>query len=455
MKTHNLFSISPIDGRYSTQTNELQNLFSEYALIKNRLLIEIKWFIKIAQEPKITNLKSLSNKNIRFLQNIFDNFSLKDALKIKQIEKIINHDVKSIEYFLKTKIKNNSELKKYSEFVHFALTSEDVNNLAYGLMITESRDNCLLVIMQQIIEVLKKLAHKYAAIPMLAKTHGQSASPTTIGKEIANFVFRLQNQFLQIKKIKIMGKCNGAVGNFNAHFAAIPDFAWESFCHNFVTELNLDFNLYTTQIEPHDYIAELSHTIIRFNNILLGLNRDFWQYISQNYFISKINPKEVGSSTMPHKVNPIDFENSEGNLGIANSLFEHFANKLPISRLQRDLSDSTVMRNIGVAFAHSLIAYKAILQGIKKLEVNVSLMKQDLEQHQEILAEAIQTVMRRFGVTKPYEKLKQLTRGKNIDANKLKEFISNLPIPKQEKIRLINLTPKNYLGIAPELAKKI
>lgn len=457
METSNnyLFAISPVDGRYRAQTESLNFLVSEFALIRNRLLIEINWLIKLASEPKITNLKPITKNSIKFLQNLIANFSLKDAAEIKKIEIKINHDVKSIEYFLKNKIKNHIELSQFSEFIHFALTSEDVNNLAYALMIKSTINDILNPEMQLLILQLRTMAHKYATIPMLARTHGQPATPTTMGKELANFVARLENQLIQFKKIIFKGKFSGAVGNFNAHFIAIANFPWEQFCTDFVKELGLEFNLYTTQIEPHDYIAEICHSFIRFNNILLDLNRDIWEYIALNYFTQKLNAMEVGSSTMPHKINPIDFENSEGNLGIANCLFEHFANKLPISRLQRDLSDSTVMRNIGTSFAHTLLAYKSLSKGLAKLEINSAILKNELNQHYEVLGEAIQTLMRLHGIDKPYEKLKEFLRSQKIDENKLRQFIDNLNLPEAEKKRLRNLKPENYLGIAVKLAKKI
>lgn len=450
-----IHALSPIDGRYAEQTAELKPIFSEFGLMRYRLLIEIKWLLKLASEPQIKDIKPLSKKAQKFLINLFDNFNDNDAKQVKLIEQKTNHDVKSIEYFLKEKIKKHTELSRYSEFLHFALTSEDINNLAYALMIQEARTQCLLPAMHILIQHLSMMANNYADIPMLSHTHGQPATPTTVGKELANFVVRLDHQYREFSHILIQGKFNGTVGNFNAHFVAFPEVDWENICQDFVEDFGLTFNTYTTQIEPHDYIAELCHALIRFNNILLGLNRDIWNYIALNYFTQKSKKTEIGSSTMPHKINPIDFENSEGNLGLANVLMEHFANKLTISRWQRDLSDSTVMRNIGVTFAHSLLAYQSTFKGLNKLAVNTEFLEHELEQHYEVLAEAIQTVMRRYSIDKPYEKLKALTRGKKIDTAKLVAFIDELALPNNVKLRLKQLTPKNYLGIAVKLAKMV
>jgi adenylosuccinate lyase len=455
MKLSRLTAISPIDGRYGDNLLKLQPIFSEFGLMYYRLFVEIRWFQALANNKQISEIPPFSTQANKLLESLITNFSLKDAKRIKAIEKTTNHDVKAIEYFIKEKLQKNQRLAKVSEFIHFACTSEDINNLAYGLMLKTALTDCIIPQINELIITLKKLAKKFAKKPMLSRTHGQPATPTTMGKELANFVARLQRQQQQLKTIKITGKCNGAVGNYNAHVFTYPNINWENFCSRFVKQLGLEWNSHTTQIESHDYIAELSHIIMRSNTILMDFCRDTWTYISLNYFKQKIAKKEVGSSTMPHKINPIDFENAEGNLGLSNTLFNHFANKLPISRLQRDLSDSTVMRNIGVSFAHTSLAYQSILKGINKLEINESIMLHDLQQHWEILAEPIQTVMRRYGIKQPYEKLKKFTRGKIIDKSSIHAFVDSLNLPSTEKQRLKQLEPKNYLGLAVLLARKM
>jgi adenylosuccinate lyase len=455
MKLSSLTAISPIDGRYANKAAALRPLFSEYALMRFRVLVEIRWFEALAQEKLFAEIKPLRKKAKVFLNHIIENFTEHDAEKIKAIEQTINHDVKAVEYFLKEKFAGESELSAYKEFIHFACTSEDINNLAYALMLKTTREQCVLPSMDEIIIVLKKMAHEHAAQTMLARTHGQPASPTTLGKEFANIVARLQRQRKQFAAVEILGKCNGAVGNFNAHAIAYPEINWLQLSKKFIENLGLSCNAHTTQIEPHDFIAELSDTIARFNNILIDTASDIWSYISLGYFKLKTNSKEVGSSTMPHKVNPIDFENAEGNLSLANVLLQHFASHLPRSRWQRDLRDSTLLRNLGVAFAHTLIAYQTLIQGLKKLAIDNDCINNDLAQHWEILAEAIQTVLRRYGGELPYEKLKTLTRGKTIDKTALQKFIAELNLPTEAKKRLMQLTPDKYIGIAVELAKKI
>lgn len=450
-----LTALSLLDGRYLNKVSELQPIFSEYGLIYFRIIVEIKWFQTLTANPKIKELKPLTQKATNFLNNIITKFNEKDAKRIKAIEAKTNHDVKAVEYFLKEKIANNQELKKISEFIHFGCTSEDINNLAYGLMLKTARRQCLAPVMTKLIQTLTVLAHDYADLAMLSRTHGQPASPTTIGKEIANFVARLRRQYEQLIDIPIMGKLNGSVGNYNAFMTTYPDINWQTISKKFVESFGLTRNPYTTQIEPHDAIAELFDTIFRFNTILIDFNRDIWGYIALGYFKQKLKTSEIGSSVMPHKVNPIDFENAEGNLGIANALLHHFSAKLPISRWQRDLTDSTTLRNIGAAFAHSLLAYKSTLSGINKLNIDKQHIDEDLEQNWEVIAEAIQTVMRRYNIEKPYEKLKKLTRGKKIDKQKLHAFIDTLNLPTTVKKELKNLTPQNYLGIAIKLAKDI
>lgn len=455
MEIHPLMAISPIDGRYSDKTAELQNLFSEFGLIKHRVIVELRWLQCLADIEELTEIPKLSDSALQFLDNIINNFSLEDARRVKEIEKNTNHDVKAIEYYIKEKIQSNQELSKISEFVHFACTSEDINNLAHALML-QAGVKALLPIMDQLIHAIRDLAHSSSDCAMLSRTHGQAASPTTMGKEMANFVFRLNRQLKAVSSNEILGKINGAVGNYNAHAFTYPEIEWDKIAANFVENiLDLDWNPYTTQIESHDYIAELFHAYSRFNTILIDFSRDIWSYISIGYFRQKLVEGEVGSSTMPHKVNPIDFENAEGNLGIANNIFYHLAEKLPISRWQRDLSDSTVLRNLGTGLAHCIIAYKSCIRGISKLMVDEQRMLQDLDQTWEILAEPIQTIMRRYGIAQPYEKLKELTRGRKIDEAILREFVNKLDLPDEVKIQLANLRPQDYLGYAADLAKKI
>ncbi|WKJ89325.1 adenylosuccinate lyase [Methylomonas montana] len=449
-----LTAISPIDGRYASKVDALRPIFSEYGLIRYRVEVEVRWLQALAAEAKIVEVPALSADAIEVLDSIVSNFSKADAQAVKDIEKTTNHDVKAVEYFLKAKIKDNTELHAVNEFIHFACTSEDINNLSYALMLKEGRD-LMLAEIDASIDAIKKLALDSAEQPMLSRTHGQSATPTTVGKEFANVVARMQRQRVQLAKIELLGKINGAVGNYNAHSVAYPDVDWAQFAQNFVESLGLTFNPYTIQIEPHDYMAEFFHALSRFNTILLDFDRDVWGYISLGYFKQRTIAGEVGSSTMPHKVNPIDFENSEGNLGLANAIFGFLADKLPVSRWQRDLTDSTVLRNIGVGIAHTSIAIQSTLKGISKLEINPALIDQDLDQNWEVLAEPIQTVMRRYGIEKPYEKLKELTRGQRVTGDGMRAFVEKLEIPAQAKAELLALTPHGYTGYAAALAKKI
>ena len=455
MELNLLTAISPIDGRYGNKTEDLREIFSEYALIRFRIIIEIRWLQWIADISEIKEVPQLSEEAHASLEAIINSFSMTDANRIKEIEQSTNHDVKAVEYFLKDQFSKNEELNNISEFIHFACTSEDINNLCHGLMLRDVKNYHLEPVIAELISSLSNIARENAAQAMLSRTHGQPASPTTLGKEIAIFVHRLHRQHQQFIKSESFGKINGAVGNFNAHMAAYPDVNWMSVSKSFVESLNLSWSPHTTQIESHDYMAEYFHILIRFNTILIDFCRDTWGYISIGYFKQKTIDGEVGSSTMPHKVNPIDFENAEGNLGISNALLHHLAEKLPISRWQRDLTDSTSIRNIGSALAHSYIAYQSCLKGIQKLDVNHKLIEADLEKNQEVLAEAIQTVMRRYSIEKPYEKLKELTRGNNITREGLTKFIKTLTIPDNEKQRLIELTPDTYIGNAIEQTKSI
>ncbi len=450
-----LTAISPVDGRYGSKTTALRELFSEYGLIKHRVLVEVRWFQALASHGEITEVPELDDSSLNVLNDIVDNFSLTDAERIKTIERTTNHDVKAVEYFLKEKIQGYATLEASSEFLHFACTSEDINNLSHGLMLRAGRDDVLLPAMDEIIETLSKQAQEFASQPMLSRTHGQTASPTTVGKELANVVYRLRKQRDQVSDITIYGKANGAVGNYNAHLSAYPEIDWPAFSQQFIESIGLKINPFTIQIEPHDYMAEMFDAISRFNTILIDLSRDIWSYISNAYFKQKTVAGEIGSSTMPHKVNPIDFENAEGNLGIANALFNHLSLKLPISRWQRDLTDSTVLRNLGVGFAHSLIAYQSLLKGLNKLEVNADVIEADLNASWEVLAEPIQTVMRRYGIENPYEKLKELTRGKAITQQTFQEFIQTLDIPEDARSKLLELTPMNYIGNAVEQTKNL
>lgn len=449
-------ALSPLDGRYHTKVESLRCYFSEFALIRFRVRVEIAWLRALSGESGIAEVPNFSDQTHVQLDNLVESFSLEDGEAIKAIEATTNHDVKAVEYWLKQKLSDNAEVAKVTEFIHFACTSEDINNLSHGLMLKSSREQVMLPALDKIINRLIELAHQLADVPMLARTHGQPATPTTLGKEMANVVYRLQRGKKQLEAVSILGKINGAVGNYNAHLSAYPDLDWEKFAQLFVEKLGLEFNPYTTQIEPHDTIAELFDAYARINTILLDLNRDIWGYISLGYFKQKTKAGEVGSSTMPHKVNPIDFENSEGNLGIANALLRHLSEKLPVSRWQRDLTDSTVLRNMGVALGHTLLAYDSCNKGLNKLDVNPAQLLADLDNTWEVLAEPIQTVMRRYGIANPYEQLKALTRGKSgINRETLRQFITDLSIPEAEKDRLLALTPRNYIGTAGTLAGRI
>ncbi|QKT04826.1 adenylosuccinate lyase [Ectothiorhodospiraceae bacterium 2226] len=456
MDLTSMTAISAVDGRYRARAAELAGVFSEYGLIRYRVLVEVRWLQALARHPEIAEVPSLGEGAQRDLERLVAEFPVAHAERVKAIERTTNHDVKAVEYFLKEQVAGNAELAGVSEFLHFACTSEDINNLAYALMVEEGRAKHLLPRMDSVIAALRELAHAHAERPMLSRTHGQPASPTTLGKEVANVVYRLQRQRDQVAAVEVLGKINGAVGNYNAHLAAYPELDWEAFARDFVAGLGLGWNPYTTQIEPHDYLAELFDAVARFNTVLLDFDRDVWGYISLGYFKQRTVAGEVGSSTMPHKVNPIDFENSEGNLGVANALFAHFGAKLPVSRWQRDLSDSTVLRNIGTAFAHCIIAYEATLKGIGKLQADAARLAADLDHSWEVLAEPIQTVMRRYGVPEPYEKLKALTRGRGgIDQASLHAFIDTLEIPDAEKTRLKELSPATYVGNAAAQARRI
>lgn len=448
MELSALSAISPVDGRYGSKTKALRPIFSEFGLIKYRVTVEVRWLQKLAQTAEIAEVPAFSAEANAILDAIVANFSEEDALSIKKIEATTNHDVKAVEYFLKDKIADNAELNAVTEFIHFACTSEDINNLSHGLMLSECRTQVLLPVMDEILAEIKALAVEYQAMPMMCRTHGQPASPSTMGKEMANVYVRLKRQRDQIAAAEMLGKINGAVGNYNAHLSAYPEVDWHKFSNEFVTSLGLTWNAFTTQIEPHDYIAELFDAVARFNTILIDFDRDVWGYIALGHFKQKTIAGEIGSSTMPHKVNPIDFENSEGNLGIANAIFGHLAQKLPVSRWQRDLTDSTVLRNLGVGFGHALIAYAATLKGISKLEVNDQALLDELDKNWEVLAEPIQTVMRRYGIEKPYEKLKELTRGKRVNAESMREFIATLDMPQAAKDELARMTPASYIGRA-------
>ncbi len=450
-----LSAVSPIDGRYGSKTAELREVFSEFGLIKRRVLVEIRWLQCLAAHSGIEEVPSLSAAANRVLEDLLEQFSEVDARRIKDIEATTNHDVKAVEYFLKERFAQNSELSALSEFVHFACTSEDINNISHALMLRDGVSGVLLPAMTRIADTLAALAHDTADVPMLSRTHGQTASPTTMGKELANVVARLRRQLAQLGQAEYLGKINGAVGNYNAHLAAYPEVDWPANAEAFVTSLGLHWNPYTTQIEPHDYMAELFDAIARFNTVLIDFNRDVWAYISLGYFRQKTVAGEVGSSTMPHKVNPIDFENSEGNLGLGNAVLAHMAAKLPISRWQRDLTDSTVLRNMGVGMAYSLIAYQATLKGIGKLELNRERLAQDLENSWEVLAEPIQTVMRRYGIEQPYEKLKALTRGRDMDRAAIRDFVATLDLPDRAREELLALTPAGYIGNADAQARAI
>ncbi|GHG71845.1 adenylosuccinate lyase [Alishewanella longhuensis] len=453
MELNALTAISPVDGRYGSKAATLRPIFSEFGLIKYRVTVEVRWLQQLAAEPKITEVPALSAEANAVLDSIVTNFSLADAQRVKDIERTTNHDVKAVEYLLKEKVASNAELLAITEFIHFACTSEDINNLSHALMLAEARDTVLLPECDALLAAIKTLALDLKAVPMMARTHGQPASPTTMGKEMANVYMRLKRQREQIAAVSLLGKINGAVGNYNAHLSAYPDIDWHAFAERFVTSLGVTWNPYTTQIEPHDYIAELFDAIARFNTILLDFDRDVWGYIALGHFKQRTVAGEIGSSTMPHKVNPIDFENSEGNLGIANALFNHLSAKLPVSRWQRDLTDSTVLRNLGVGFGYTLIAYQATLKGISKLEVNEANLLAELDANWELLAEPVQTVMRKYGIEKPYEKLKELTRGKRISAADLAVFIDGLDLPANVKNEMKQLTPAGYIGDAIRLVE--
>ena len=450
-----LTALSPVDGRYGRNTVDLRPIFSEYGLIRHRVQVEVRWLEALAAESAIGEVAPLSDAARGHLAKLVDDFRLEYAQRVKNIEKTTNHDVKAVEYFIKEHIAGNAELEAVSEFIHFACTSEDINNLSHALMLREARDGVLIPLMEDVIAAIRALAHDLADLPMLCRTHGQPATPSTMGKEMANFVYRLDRQLEQFKRVSLLGKINGAVGNYNAHLSAYPEFDWQGFAEKFVTSLGIEWNPYTAQIEPHDYVAEYFHALMRFNTILLDFDRDVWTYISLGYFKQKTVAGEVGSSTMPHKVNPIDFENSEGNIGIANSLMDHLASKLPVSRMQRDLTDSTVLRNLGMGAAYSVIAWKAALRGIGKLDAAPAALAADLDATWEILAEPIQTVMRRYGIEQPYEKLKELTRGQKVTKETMQAFVDNLDIPADAKRALRELTPGTYIGNAAAQAKKV
>jgi adenylosuccinate lyase len=455
MELSPLTAVSPIDGRYSSKSADLRPMFSELGLIRHRILVEVRWLQALAAHPAITEVPALSEHAANILDSLLENFSIEDAQRIKNIERTTNHDVKAIEYFLKERIEGNQELEAISEFIHFACTSEDINNLSHALMLREGRGQVLIPQMDELVDRIRHLAHEHADKPMLSRTHGQPASPTSLGKEMANVAHRLQHQRDQVADVALLGKINGATGNYNAHLVAYPEVDWPEFARDFVESLGLVWNPYTTQIEPHDYMAELFDAVTRFNTITIDFCRDVWGYISLGYFRQKTVAGEVGSSTMPHKVNPIDFENGEGNLGLANALLGHLATKLPISRWQRDLTDSTVLRNMGVGFAYTSIALQSVMRGIGKLEANEQRLAADLEDNWEVLAEPIQTVMRRYGVEKPYEKLKELTRGQRLTAEEMRRFVDGLEIPDQAKATLKALSPASYIGNASEQAEKI
>ena len=455
MELSSLTAVSPIDGRYAGNSADLRPMFSEFGLIRHRVLVEVRWLQALSKHPQIAEVPPLSEHATNILNGIVDNFHIEDAQRVKNIERTTNHDVKAVEYFLKEKIAGNQELEAISEFIHFACTSEDINNLSHALMLREGRGQVLIPQMEELIKALRQLAHEHADKPMLCRTHGQPASPSTLGKEMANVAYRLQRQRDQVAAVELLGKINGAVGNYNAHFSAYPDLDWPKFAREFVESLGLRWNPYTIQIEPHDYMAELFDAVARFNNTTIDLCRDVWGYISLGYFKQKTVAGEVGSSTMPHKVNPIDFENGEGNLGLANALFDHLALKLPVSRWQRDLTDSTVLRNMGIGCAYTSIALQSVLRGISKLEVDEQRLAADLDDNWEVLAEPIQTVMRRYGVEKPYERLKELTRGQRLTAEQMRRFVDSLEIPEQAKRDLKALSPAAYIGNAEAQAKAI
>lgn len=453
--SHALTALSPLDGRYAAKAEALRPIFSEFGLMHRRVQVEIAWLLALAADLRIGELAPFSAAQVAQLQAIADSFGVDDGARIKAIEATTNHDVKAVEYFIKERMGDDAQLAKAKEFVHFACTSEDINNLSYALMLRDAREQVLLPTFDKVIAILRTMAHAQAEVPMLSRTHGQTASPSTLGKELANVVARLERQRTQLAALQIPGKINGAVGNYNAHAIAYPEVDWRGFSHRFVESLGLDYNAYTTQIEPHDGIAEYCDAVRRANIILIDLARDIWGYISLGYFKQSLKAGEVGSSTMPHKVNPIDFENAEGNLGLANALLGHFAEKLPISRWQRDLTDSTVLRALGTAFGHTLVALESLLKGLGKLTVNADRLAADLDASWEVLAEAVQTVMRRYGLPEPYEQLKALTRGQGITRESMRTFIEGLDLPADAKQRLLDLTPGGYVGLAAPLARDI
>ncbi len=455
MELTTLTAVSPVDGRYGARTADLRPIFSEFGLIRHRVLVEVRWLQALAAHPGVAEVRTFSEHARKILEGIVENFSEEDAHRVKNIERTTNHDVKAVEYLLKEKVAGNQELEAVSEFIHFACTSEDVNNLSHALMLREGRGQVLLPLMDEVITGVRALAQAHADKPMLSRTHGQPASPTTLGKEMANFVHRLHRQREQVAAVPLLGKINGAVGNYNAHLVAYPELDWSAFAREFVEGLGLAWNPYTTQIEPHDYIAELFDAVARFNGVLIDFCRNVWGYISLGYFKQKTIAGEVGSSTMPHKVNPIDFENAEGNLGIANALFDHLAGKLPISRWQRDLTDSTALRNLGVGLAHTSIALQSAIRGMSKLEADEARLAADLDANWEVLAEPIQTVMRRYGIDKPYERLKELSRGHRLCAEDIRKFIDGLDLPDSAKASLRALTPAGYTGNAEDQARSI
>ncbi|EKN6192574.1 adenylosuccinate lyase [Yersinia enterocolitica] len=455
MELSSLTAVSPIDGRYGDKVSALRPIFSEFGLLKFRVQVEVRWLQKLAACAEIKEVPAFDANANAYLDKIVQEFNEQDAQRIKTIERTTNHDVKAVEYFLKEKVASVPALHAVSEFIHFACTSEDINNLSHALMLQTARQDVILPEWRKIIDSIKALAHQYRDLPLLSRTHGQPATPSTIGKELANVAYRMERQFRQLSQVEILGKINGAVGNYNAHIVAYPEVDWHQFSESFVTSLGINWNPYTTQIEPHDYIAELFDCVARFNTILIDFDRDIWGYIALNHFKQKTIAGEIGSSTMPHKVNPIDFENSEGNLGLSNAVLGHLASKLPVSRWQRDLTDSTVLRNLGVGLGYALIAYQATMKGINKLEVNEAHLLEELDHNWEVLAEPIQTVMRRYGIEKPYEKLKELTRGKRVDAAGMQAFIDSLALPEAEKTRLKAMTPANYIGRATTMVDEL
>ncbi|EPA3422838.1 adenylosuccinate lyase [Yersinia enterocolitica] len=455
MELSSLTAVSPIDGRYGDKVSALRPIFSEFGLLKFRVQVEVRWLQKLAACAEIKEVPAFDANANAYLDKIVQEFNEQDAQRIKTIECTTNHDVKAVEYFLKEKVASVPALHAVSEFIHFACTSEDINNLSHALMLQTARQDVILPEWRKIIDSIKALAHQYRDLPLLSRTHGQPATPSTIGKELANVAYRMERQFRQLSQVEILGKINGAVGNYNAHIVAYPEVDWHQFSESFVTSLGINWNPYTTQIEPHDYIAELFDCVARFNTILIDFDRDIWGYIALNHFKQKTIAGEIGSSTMPHKVNPIDFENSEGNLGLSNAVLGHLASKLPVSRWQRDLTDSTVLRNLGVGLGYALIAYQATMKGISKLEVNEAQLLEELDHNWEVLAEPIQTVMRRYGIEKPYEKLKELTRGKRVDAAGMQAFIDSLALPEAEKTRLKAMTPANYIGRATTMVDEL